>query len=110
MYIIKYLKLHINLFGNNLKPKHHKLVHYSRIIEKYEPLKHLSCMRFEAKHKQVIGYSKTMCSRKNIAYLLALKHQLKLCYRFVCNEGFINRISHDTTIGNFSNTNENGYV
>jgi len=106
IYIIKYLKLHINLFGNNLKPKHHNLVHYSRIIEKYGPLKHLSCMRFEAKHKQVIAYSKTMRSRKNIAYSLALKHQLKLCYRFVCNEGFINRISHGTTIGNFSDTKE----
>lgn len=73
MYIRNYLKLHTDLFENCLKPKHHNLVHYSQIIEKYGPLKNLSCMRFEAKHKQVIAYSKTISSRKNMAYSLALK-------------------------------------
>ncbi|KYN09486.1 hypothetical protein ALC57_18391 [Trachymyrmex cornetzi] len=106
IYIIKYLKLHVNLFENQLKPKHHNLIHYSRIIEKYGPLKNLSCMRFEAKHKQIIAYSKTMSSRTNISYSLALKHQMKLCYRFICNEGFVNRISHGTTTGNFNDTKE----
>lgn len=108
--IKQYLKLNIDLFGNHLKPKHHNLIHYSRMIEKYGPLKNLSCMRFEAKHKQVIAYSKTMSSRTNIAYSLALKRQLKLCYRFVCNEGFGNRISHGATIGNFSDTKERLYL
>lgn len=37
--ITKYLKLYIDLFGNHLKPKHHNLVHYLRMIEKYGPLK-----------------------------------------------------------------------
>jgi len=108
--IMKYLKLHIDLLGNYLKPKHHNLVHYPRMIEKYGPLKNLSCMRFQAKHKQVIAYSKIMSSQKNIAYSLALKHQLKLCYRFVCNEGFGNRISHGAIIGNFSETKERLYL
>lgn len=57
------------------------------------PLKYLSCMRFEAKHKEIKQNAKVVTSRRNPSYTLTLKHQLKLTYRFIKNKGFENRFS-----------------
>jgi len=57
------------------------------------PLKYLSCMRFEAKHKQLKQNAKVVTSRRNPSYTLTLKHQLELTYRFIKNKGFENRFT-----------------
>lgn len=49
-------KWHHELFLQNfnnetLRPKHHHIVHYGRVIEKSGPICKLMCFRFEAKHK-----------------------------------------------------------
>lgn len=91
--ITEYLTLHIKLFPNSLKSKHHNLIHYPRIMRKYGPLKYMSCIRFEAKHKEIKENSKICKTRINPSFTLALRHQLQLCYRFLDNEGLADHIS-----------------
>lgn len=69
--INKHHKLYMNLFHDTLKPKYHFLVHYPRILQQLGPLKQMSCMRFEAKHKKHKETAKSVSSRKNPAYTLA---------------------------------------
>lgn len=84
----KHHKLYIKLFNDTLKPKHHFLLHYPHIMQEFGPLKQMSCIRFEAKHKVLKEVAKSVTSRKNPAYTLALKHQLQLNYRFILCKGF----------------------
>lgn len=85
--------LYMDLFKESLKPKHHYLIHYPQIMKKMGPLKHVSCIRFEAKHKEIKQNAKVITSRRNPSYTLALKHQLGLAHRFLTNKGFENRFS-----------------
>lgn len=92
--IPKYLKSYIKLFKCSLKVKHHYLLHYGKIIREFGPTKNFSTMRFEAKHKELKEYSKIITSRKCPSYSLALKNQMKLYHRFICNKGCSTRLSH----------------
>ena len=49
--ITEYLTLLSFNYPNQLKPKHHFLLHYPRIMKAVGPLPSLSCMRFESKHR-----------------------------------------------------------
>lgn len=80
-------EIYIKLFGNTLKPKHHNMLHYPRLMLRVGPLVNLWCMRFEAKHKESKIESHIITSRKNLPLTLALKHQLKL------NDRLLNEIS-----------------
>ncbi|XP_066600979.1 uncharacterized protein [Prorops nasuta] len=80
--------LYLELFGERLKPKHHFLLHYPRLMQKMGPPKYISSLRFEAKHKSFKDSAKVITSRKNIAYTLALKQQLQLNFRLMTNKGF----------------------
>ena len=93
--VTQYLNLYVRLFKCTLKFKHHKLTHYSRIMRKFGPLKFMSSIRFEAKHKEIKEASKVTTSRQNPSKTLAIKQQLKFCYRLVRNIGF----SNDTFFG-----------
>lgn len=104
--VCKYLSLHKTLFHSKFKPKHHNLLHYSRIMKKYGPLNSMSCIRFEAKHKQLKSFAKVTSSRLNPSYTLALKHQLNLCYRFVCAEGFSYRFQHNTKVSKLTEVSD----
>lgn len=64
-------QLYLSLFKEPLKPKHHFLIHYPRIIIRMGPLRNLSCIRFEAKHKEIKQYAKVITSRLNPPYTLA---------------------------------------
>lgn len=59
-------KLYINLFDDTLKPKHHLLLHYSRIMQQIGPLKYVSSIRFEAKHKELKQTANAITSRKTL--------------------------------------------
>lgn len=81
-YIIKqHHELFITLFNERLKPKYHLLTHYPDIIVKVGPLHTLSSMRYEAFHKIGKTNAHIVTSRRNILYTLAIRYQLKLCYR-----------------------------
>lgn len=69
--------LYIELFGA-LKPKHHFMVHYPRLISKFGPLCDLSSIRFEAKHQVFTKIAHAITSRRNLIHSFALKHQLGL--------------------------------
>lgn len=87
--ISEHHSLYIELFGE-LKPKHHFLKHYPGLLLKVGSLCNLSCMRFEARHKQFKAAARSVTSRKNILYSLALKNQLSFCYRTLARNRFKN--------------------
>ncbi|KAJ8684754.1 hypothetical protein QAD02_020547 [Eretmocerus hayati] len=80
--VTSYLKAYVSLFKKTLRPKHHNLLHYQRLMLLYGPLKVLNCLRFEAEHKQLKQCSQATTSRVSPDYTIAVKHQLQLCHRF----------------------------
>lgn len=101
--ITEHHEMYINLFETNLKPKHHHLIHYHRIIEKIGPPVYLSCERKEAKHKEFKTYCHNVRSRKNLPYSLALRIQQKSCFRFISKRGLNNIVNFGVLQENFSN-------
>lgn len=85
--IAEHNKIYIDCFGK-LKPKHHFLIHYPRIMNTIGPLATISCIRFEGKHHMFKLYAKSVVSRINITHTLALKNQLHFNYRLLSNTGF----------------------
>ncbi|XP_070517418.1 uncharacterized protein [Cardiocondyla obscurior] len=96
--ITEHHSLYLRVFNEMLKPKHHFLLHYPRVIKQLGPVKHLSSMRFEAKHKVFKNNAKVIMSRTNSPYTLALKHQLSLCHKFLSEKGFSKRLSWGPTL------------
>lgn len=84
--IAEHHKIYITSFGN-LKPKHHFLTHYPRIMAAVGPLANISCIRYEAKHHIFKLNSKGNNSRINIPYSLAIKNQLRFNYRILSKSG-----------------------
>lgn len=75
--------LYIDLFGETLKPKHHLMLHYPRIMKIVGPLRSLWSMRFEAKHRPLKQYARAISSRINVCNSIAIKQQLMLCNLFI---------------------------
>ena len=59
-------------------PKMHFLLLYPQFIREIGPLALYSCMRFEAKHKQLKELVTRGNNYKNTAYTIAVQHQLQL--------------------------------
>lgn len=78
---------YIKLFGD-LKPKFHNLVHYPNMIRKIGPPKIYSTYRFEAKHRNIIEYTKNTNSRLNIAKSVGIKLALNFSNRLINERGF----------------------
>jgi len=108
--VSEYLSLHVKLFPNSVKYKHHNLQHYPRIMRTYGPLKSMTCTRFEAKHMQIKENSKICKTRVNPSFTLAVKHQLQQCYRFLCNQGLTDDISVGTIISKLHLISNYGYL
>jgi len=68
-----------------LKPKHHYLTHYPRLIEKCGPVLDLWTMRSEARHRPFKSTASGTTSRVNICHTLALQNQLTFCERILSN-------------------------
>lgn len=90
--ISKHHSAYLNLFSIPLKPKHHILIHYPFIIEKIGPVKKVSSLRYESKHREFKKTANVVSSRVNITRTLAVKNQLKLCLRFISEKGFTDNI------------------
>ena len=74
------LKLESTLF------KFHFLLHYPTQIRKLGPLHHLWCMRFEGKHQYFKKLANQLGNFRNIAYSLAKRHQMRLCWEFTSGD------------------------
>lgn len=72
---------HLNCIQRKLKitdtltAKHHFMTHYVGIIRAMGPLKPMSMMRFESKHKVLKNFVKKTHNFRNINKSLAIKHQ-----------------------------------
>ena len=75
--------------GNVLKPKFHFLLHYAMVFKMCGPVSHLSCIRFEGKHRQLKQTAISNMSRVNLSYSVGIKHQLNLCNRFKANKSIL---------------------
>nr|XP_047127651.1 uncharacterized protein LOC124808544 [Hydra vulgaris] len=77
-----FVQTFVKLYPGKLTPKLHFLLHYPRLIADYGPLRYLWCMRFEAKHQYFKKLAGAVRNFKNIAYILAKRHQLHQCWEF----------------------------
>lgn len=84
--ISEHNRLYLNLFKDTLKPKHHHLLHYAEVMKQIGPVQNISSMRFESKHREAKSTANVTYCRKNITKSLALKHQLKFCFRLMSNK------------------------
>ncbi|XP_023309772.1 uncharacterized protein LOC111691352, partial [Anoplophora glabripennis] len=92
--ISKYLQSLVDLFpNNNLKPKHHFLLHYPSIIRKVGPLCKTSSFRFEAKHRELKKIANSVQTRKNIPLTIAKKCQMQFGCRCISETGLDDRTS-----------------
>jgi hypothetical protein len=82
--IKEYLELLEYLFPGSIKPKHHHMIHYPSVMRMMGPLWKISSMRYESKNKEGKVTSHAAICRINICRTIAVKHQLKLAYRFIC--------------------------
>ncbi|KAK3928327.1 Adenylate kinase 9 [Frankliniella fusca] len=77
--------LYMTLTKENLKPKHHNLVHYERLFSQLGPYGLLSTIRYEAKHRLLTKTCDTCMSKVNLSRTVAIKQQLSFCFRCVSN-------------------------
>lgn len=87
--ITQHHALYLNILKEDLKPKHHFLLHYPRIMKLVGPLHYISSMRFEGKHKDLKTYAHNIRSRVNIPFSLADRMQMK------CNLRYMSRVGLD---------------
>lgn len=92
--IENYLENLQSLFSCSLKPKHHFLLHYHRVIEQIGPPILVSAFKFESKHKELKAVARSISCRKNLPLTLATRHQLKSCYKLNAKNGFADSITH----------------
>ena len=84
--------LYIKLF-QNLKPKHHHIIHYSRVLKEMDPLVNLWAIRFESKHNQLKRICNNIKSRVNLPKSIAIKHQHFACEKYLQSHCFIEKNS-----------------
>lgn len=63
-----------------LKPKHHFLVHYPKLIVEFGPLVACWCMRYESKHLYFKNVAHSIKNFINLPSSFAKKHQQLQCY------------------------------
>lgn len=84
-------ELFVNIFKEKLKPKFHFLTHYPSSIKRLGPLHMLSSMRYEGFHRVGKTNAHIVSSRVNIIKTLAIRYQLRLCYRLQYKIGLNNK-------------------
>lgn len=88
------------LFKDNLKFKHHILLHYCDCIIKSGPVRFLNTFRFEAKHRTFKQYCENINSRKNICWSVSIKLQYMFAFKLIEKNGLQQRYKtkHTTKI------------
>lgn len=87
--VLEHHEQYMKCMNEHLKPKHHHLVHYSRVMMQSGPLILLSTMRFEGFHKTLKKIATVITSRKDIVFSIAVRHQLLFCYKLMARENII---------------------
>lgn len=77
------------IFNQDLKPKHHFVVHYPSVILSSGPIFNMMNFRNEAKHKGFKVYSHVMSCRRNICYTLCVKAYLQFTNSFLNQSFFV---------------------
>lgn len=81
--ITEHHRLYLQCFPDDtLKPKHHFMVHYPRIMQRIGPLSSVSCLRYESYHKKFKNISKVVSCRINLLTTFAKKIEFQLSYFF----------------------------
>lgn len=88
-----YHEMYVRLFQDSLKPKHHHMVHYGRVLRISGLIYLLSAFKFESNDRVMKTRAEATCSRKNITFNLALKEQIQFAYRSVIFSYFVVRKS-----------------
>lgn len=93
--IAEHHEIYCRLFNKTLKPKHHFMVHYPRIMNLIGPMINVWSMRFEGKHRPVIKrVADNMNCRKNLPLSIAKRYALSCCARILNKRGFSNNIKY----------------
>ncbi|XP_044588804.1 uncharacterized protein LOC123267985 [Cotesia glomerata] len=106
--IIEHNETFISLFNENLKPKHHLLLHYPTIIKKIGPPILYSSFKGETKHSEMKKVSDSIHCYKQLPLSISIRCQLKCCFRYTCKNGLDNVISFSKNI-QLHHTNGNEY-
>jgi len=88
-------------FFERLRSKHHHFLHYRTVLKMLEFLVHLWSMCSEQKHCESKMNSNVLCNFKNIAYILAVKAQLKLCHQLLSSSSVSNMVFEEMEPLNF---------
>lgn len=84
-----------NIFDEHLRPKHHLLTHYPRVIRAMGPIINFWVMRMEAKHQYFKCIAQETKNFMNLKKTMAIKHQ-----EFIFHNGFTykDEVSKSSTI------------
>ncbi|XP_036329577.1 uncharacterized protein LOC118741715 [Rhagoletis pomonella] len=75
--ITEHHKMFVEIFQLPLRPKHHLMLHYPRVIRNIGPLTQVWSMRFESKHKVFKEIARSTKSRTNICLSILKRYTLK---------------------------------
>lgn len=78
-------------FKKDLIRKHHFMTHYARVIRAMGPIKAMSMVRFEGKHKVLKAYSNQTQNFTNITKTISERHQQHIC---MSEQIFTDRFDH----------------
>lgn len=93
--IAEHHELYCRLFNRTLKPKHHFMVHYPRIMNLTGPMINTWSMRLEGKHRPVIKrVADNMSCRKNLPLSIAKRYALANCARILSKQVFPSDIKY----------------
>lgn len=85
--ISEYLEIRASLFPDQkVKPKHHFMIHYPRLIQNMGPLYNLWSMRFEQKHQRYKRLMHISGNFKNVPKTVATRHQHDVASRLLLNQ------------------------
>lgn len=93
--IAEHHEIYCVLFSKTLKPKHHFMIHYPRIMNLIGPMINMWSMRFEGKHRPVIKrVADNMSCRKNLPLSVAKRYALSCCARLLSKRGFSDNVKY----------------
>lgn len=103
--ICEYLEMRANLFPNdNIKNKHHHMIHYPRLIRTMGPLCNLWSMRFEQKHQRYKRLMHISGNFKNVPKTVTTRHQHDVAARLMLNQTEAEEV--ETGVGEVVTLNE----
>lgn len=107
--VIEHHTLFKKLYDRNLIPKHHFMIHYSRMMVMFGPISRMWCMRFESKHNPLKKHAHVVGNFKNISKTLSYKHQIQQMYSFKFGEPLSKEFNvanaYPVTIGSLKKAN-----